>query len=65
MIERVESLAEDQGQPIMHNRLPNFEWTPGVKITDTLEDKEEETPPLILEDDQDSVDILDDEAGLQ
>ena len=27
VIERVETLAEGEKQPLMHNGLPNFEWT--------------------------------------
>ena len=62
VIEKVESFSGDQGQPIMHDRLPNFEWTPRVEITDTSRDEEEEIPPLISEDDRHPVDILDEEA---
>ena len=34
VIERVESLAEEQGQPLMRDGVPNFEWTPGHSVED-------------------------------
>lgn len=29
VIGRVEALAEDEKQPLMHNDMPSFEWAPG------------------------------------
>ena len=55
-IERVESLAEDQGQYIMHNGMPNFEWAPSIEATCAWHDEQEEIltiaqeAPLLLED---------------
>ena len=34
VIERVESLAEEQEQPLMRDGVPNFEWTPGHTVGD-------------------------------
>ena len=34
VIERVESLAEEQGQPLMRDGVPNFEWAPGHVVED-------------------------------
>ena len=41
VISRVEELAEAEKQPLMHNGLPNFEWSPGTPITDDFETEEE------------------------
>ena len=38
VIERVESLAEEQGKPLMRDRVPNFEWTPGHAIEDVWDE---------------------------
>ena len=37
VIERVESLAEQEEQPIMHQEMPSFEWSPGTNVKDSLE----------------------------
>ena len=37
VIERVEALAEEQDQPLMHRGKPCFEWSPGVEIEDVYE----------------------------
>ena len=34
-VERVESLDEEQGQPLMRDSAPSFEWTPERAIEDT------------------------------
>ena len=53
MIEKVESLAEEQEQSIMHNSISKFEWSPGVKVEDMINDDQEEIltimeePPMI------------------
>ena len=54
VIERVENLAEEQEQPIMHNGMPSFEWAPGVDISDIWDDEREEVltisqeaPPIL------------------
>ena len=36
VIERVESLAKTEDQPIMHNRYPHFEWASNEPIRDDL-----------------------------
>ena len=38
VIERVESLADQEKQPIMHKGMPSFEWAPGIDIIDELEE---------------------------
>jgi hypothetical protein len=43
VIARVEELAKDQNQPLMHGGVPNFEWTPGDSISDVMEDEHEVT----------------------
>ena len=48
VIERVEAMAEEQEQPIMHRGMPSFEWAPGVKIDDIIE--EENEPVLAIAD---------------
>ena len=40
VIERVESLVEQEKQPIVHKVMPKFEWTPGIDIIDELEEEE-------------------------
>ena len=40
--ERVESMAEEEGQPIMHDGHPIFEWTPSQEITDEEEQQDNE-----------------------
>ena len=37
VIDRVESLEEDEEQHIMHKGTPSFEWTPGEDIQDELD----------------------------
>ena len=41
VIERVEALAEEQDQPLMHRGKPCFEWSPGVEIEDVYEQEQE------------------------
>ena len=41
VIERVEALAEEQNQPLMHRGKPCFEWSPGVEIEDIYEEEGE------------------------
>ena len=41
VINRVEELAEAEDQPVMHNGLPNFEWSPGEPIEDIEENVQE------------------------
>ena len=43
VVERVESLAEEQGQPIMQDGVPNFEWTPGQPVEDIWDENLGET----------------------
>ena len=38
VIERVESLAEEEKQPLMYNGMPSFEWASGIDVTDALEE---------------------------
>ena len=38
---RVEALAEEERQPIMHKGIPNFEWTPGEFIMDDTHTEQE------------------------
>ena len=40
VIERVEQLAAKEDQPIMHRRMPCFEWAPGIEIEDIDEEEE-------------------------
>ena len=54
VIERVEALAMEQGQPLMHDGVPSFEWMPGHEVEDVWnEDQGEflaiapEVPPVI------------------
>ena len=49
VIERVESLAKGQEQPIMHNGMPSFEWAPGVEVTDVWDDEQEEVLTIARE----------------
>ena len=42
VIERVESLAEQEKQPLMHKGMPTFEWSSGVEVTDELEEEEDQ-----------------------
>ena len=42
VVERVESLAETEEQPIMHNGMPSFEWAPGVEVTDEYDEDRED-----------------------
>ena len=46
IIERVESLAEKEKQPIMHRGKPCFEWAPGVEIEDIYD--EGDVPSLTI-----------------
>ena len=48
VIERVESLAEEEKQPLMHNGMPSFEWAPGMEVNDELE--EEQNEPTLMQD---------------
>ena len=41
VIGRVESMVEQEKQPIMNRGMPCFEWTPGVVIEDMYETEEE------------------------
>ena len=34
IIERVEYLAEQEGQPLLKDKHPFFEWRPGVEMMD-------------------------------
>ena len=43
VIQRVEALAEEEKQPLMHRRNPCFEWAPGVEIEDIFEEENEPT----------------------
>ena len=54
VIERVEALAMEQGQPLVHDVVPSFEWMPGHEVEDVWnEDQGEflaiapEVPPVI------------------
>ena len=42
VIERVEALAEEQNQPLMHRGKPCFVWSPGVEIEDIYEEEGEQ-----------------------
>ena len=42
MIERVESMAKKEDQPIMNRGLPCFEWAHGVPINDLITVDEEQ-----------------------
>ena len=42
VVERVESLAEEEKQPTMHKGMPSFEWSPGIDVTNAVEEEEEE-----------------------
>ena len=42
VIKRVEALAKEQNQPLMHCGKPCFEWSLGVEIEDIFEDKEKQ-----------------------
>ena len=42
VITKVESMAEDQGQPIMNDKVPLFEWEPGIPILDDVNDYAED-----------------------
>ena len=41
-IERVESLAAEQEQPLMHDEVPSFEWTPGDEVEDIWNEEQGE-----------------------
>ena len=54
VIDRVESLAAEQEQPLMHDGVPNFELTPGHEVEDIWNKEqgeflaiESEAPPMI------------------
>ena len=46
VIDRVETLAEEEKQPIMKGGMPIFEWGPGEPIEDDFLNDEEITPML-------------------
>ena len=46
VIEIVESLVETEEEPIMHNGITSFEWTPGIETTDIWEDEGEEVSTI-------------------
>ena len=46
VIERVEALAEEQGQPLMKDGVPDFEWTPGQAIEDIWHEDVGETSAI-------------------
>ena len=53
-IERVESLAAEQGQPLMRDGTPIFEWAPGQQVEDMWSEElggviEEEVIPHLIE----------------
>ena len=48
VIERVESLAEEEKQPLMHNGMSSFEWVLGMGLDDELEEEQHE-PTLMQE----------------
>jgi hypothetical protein len=39
VIMRFEEMAEEEEQPVMNGKVPNFEWAPGVPIADDDEDQ--------------------------
>ena len=55
VIERVEALAEEQNQPLMHRGKPCFEWSPGVDIRDIYDEEEEQV--LTIESDANTNEI--------
>jgi hypothetical protein len=68
VIDRVETMAEGEGQPIMTNGHPIFEWSPGVPILDEDElegedhaDDELENGSLMYGDDPDDEESHDDD----
>ena len=56
MIERVEAMAEQEEQPIMHRGLPCFEWAPGVEMQDILEIEDERALTIANGDSQGAAD---------
>ena len=69
VIERVESLATEQGQPLMSDGTPIFEWTPGQQIKDMWSEElggateEEGTIPPVIENGILEVDEVNEAAG--
>ena len=47
VIERVESLAKNEDQPIMHNGYPHFEWAPNLPISDDLNEDFDSDYPIV------------------
>ena len=43
VIQRVEALAEEEKQHLIHRGNPCFEWAPGVEIEDIFEEENEST----------------------
>ena len=44
VVDRVEEMADDEGQPLMKNGMPIFEWSPGVPILDDTDPQLTNTP---------------------
>ena len=67
VIERVETLAEEEKQPLMKGGLPIFEWGPGEPIDDEV--LLDEVLPIVNENDRNDLQLLDendnDNAPLQ
>ena len=78
VIARVETLAEEEGQPLIINKMPLFEWTTGTPIADADDDYIEiEQPPheevtitnatdimedIDIQDESNHIEIVDDET---
>ena len=43
VIQRVEAIAKEEKQPVMHRGNPCFEWAPGIEIENIFEEENEPT----------------------